>query len=114
MTKTIRQWVDEQIKDEALYPEDVVSHGCVSGCVNALIYYGDTSKFYDQFEDEIWEMLEEDTSSFGNQNIFETISQFNGAKNVGSLTQFKNLLAWYSVEETCRKIVDEREQEEVA
>jgi len=27
------------------------------------------------------------------------------------LDQFKNLLAWYSVEETCRKILDEKEKE---
>lgn len=112
--KTIKEWVLEEVKDETLHLEDVVQHGCVSGCVGSLIYYSDTVKFYDQFEDEIWDMLHEDTENFGNDNILQTIGQFNGAKNVGSLNQFKNLLAWYAVEETCRKLLDEKEQKEVA
>jgi len=112
MTKeTIKQWVEDRVKDEEIHLEDVIEHGCVSGCVSSLIYYSDTVKFYDKFEDEIWDMLEEDTNQFGNDNILQTISQFNGAKNVGGLDQFKNLLAWYSVEETCRKILDEKEKE---
>ena len=112
MTKeTIKQWVEDRVKNEEIHLEDVIEHGCVSGCVSSLIYYSDTVKFYDKFEDEIWNMLEEDTNQFGNDNILQTISQFNGARNVGSLDQFKNLLAWYSVEETCRKILDEKEKE---
>lgn len=107
--KTIRQWVEDQIKDEALNPDEVVRHGCVNGCVSALIYYHDTVKFYDQFEDEIWDRLYEDTENYGNKSIIETISMFNGSKDVGSLCQFKNLLAWYSVEEVCREIIDEKE-----
>jgi len=112
MTKeTIKQWVEDKVKDEEIHLEDVIEHGCVSGCVSSLIYYSDTVKFYDKFEDEIWDMLEEDTNQFGNDNILQTISQFNGSKNVGNLYQFKNLLTWYSVEETCRKILDEKEKE---
>jgi hypothetical protein len=112
--KTIKQWVLEEVKDETLYLEDVVKYGCVNGSVSSLIYYSDTVKFYDQFEDEIWDMLHEEHENFGSNNILETIGQFNGAKNVGSLDQFKNLLAWYAVEETCRKLLDEKEQKEVA
>ena len=112
--KTIKEWVLEEVKDETLHLEDVVKYGCVNGSVSSLIYYSDTVKFYDEFEDEIWDMLHEDTENFGNDNILQTIGQFNGAKNVGSLDQFKNLLAWYAVEETCRKLLDEKEQKEVA
>jgi len=112
--KTIKQWVLEEVKDETLYLEDVVKYGCVNGSVSSLIYYSDTVKFYDQFEDEIWDMLHEEHENFGSNNILETIGQFNGAKNVDSLDQFKNLLAWYAVEETCRKLLDEKEQKEVA
>ena len=108
--KTIKQWIEDKVKDEEINLKDVTEHGCVSGCVSSLIYYSDTVKFYDKFEDEIWDMLEEDANQFGNDNILQTISQFNGAKNVGGLDQFKNLLAWYSVEETCRKILDQKEK----
>ena len=108
--KTIKKWVLEEVKDETLHLEDVVKYGCVNGSVSSLIYYSDTVKFYDQFEDEIWDMLHENTESFGNNNILETIGQFNNAKNVGSLDQFKNLLVWYAVEETSRKLLDEQDK----
>ena len=109
--KTIKEWVLEEVKDETLNIEEVVKYGCVNGSVSSLIYYSDTVKFYDQFEDEIWDMLHEDTENFGNDNILQTIGQFNGAENVGSLDQFKNLLVWYAVEETCRKLLDEQEKD---
>jgi len=33
---------------------------------------------------------------------------------MGSLTQLKNLLAWYVVEETCRKMLDEKNNKKAA
>ena len=35
----------------------------------------------------------------------QLISSFNGGENVGSDYQFKNLLAWYAVEETARNLL---------
>ena len=109
--KTIKEWVLEKVKDETLNIKEVVKYGCVNGSVSSLIYYSDTVKFYDEFEGEIWDMLHEENENFGSNNILETIGKFNGAKNVFSLKQFKNLLAWYAVEETCRKLLDEQEKD---
>lgn len=115
MTKeTIKDWVLNEVKDGSINLKEVVEHGCVNGCVSSLIYYEDTAKFHDKFEEQIWEMLYEEHEEFGFKSIPEYIASFNGSKNVGSLEQFKNLLAWYSVENVARQILDEQEQKEVA
>jgi hypothetical protein len=48
----------------------------------------------------------------GNECILKHISQFNGAKDVGSMTQLKNLLAWWACEQAAHRILAEREEEE--
>jgi len=115
MTKeTIKDWVLNEVKDGSINLEEVVKHGCVNGCVSSLIYYEDTVKFHDKFEEEIWEMLYDEHEDFGFKSITEYIASFNGSKEVCSIDQFKNLLAWYAVENVARQILDEKEQKEVA
>jgi hypothetical protein len=115
MTKeTIKNWVLNEVKDGSINLEEVVKYGCVNGCVSSLIYYTDTIKFHDKFENEIWEMLYNEYQDFGYKNIPEYIASFNGSKDIGSIDQFKNLLAWYAVENVARQILDEQEQKEVA
>jgi len=103
----IEYYNDNNGKDTYIWMSDILTHGCVSGMIGDLIYYKDTCAFYDQYEEDIWDLLEETKDSFGNKTILETIAGLNGAKDVGSNEQFKNLLAWFSYEETTRKIADE-------
>jgi hypothetical protein len=112
--ETIKDWVLDEVKNGSINLEEVVKYGCVNGCVSSLIYYADTVKFHDKFEEEIWEMLYDEYQEFGFNSIPEYIASFNGSKEVGSLMQFKNLLAWYAVENVSRQILDEKEQQEVA
>ena len=115
MTKeTIKDWVLDEVKNGSINLEEVVKHGCVNGCVSSLIYYEDTVKFHDKFEEEIWEMLYDAQMDMGFDSIPEYIASFNGSKNVGSLMQFKNLLAWYAVENVARQILDEEENRKTA
>lgn len=86
--------------------EQVVEHGCVSGCAPGLIYYSETVDFHDGNEEEIWDMLHEDAEEQG-MTIVELIASFNGQKNVGSMDQFKNMLSWYAVERVCGEIINE-------
>lgn len=37
--------------------EDLQRYGCVSGMITDLIYYDDTNKFYDNYKDDINELL---------------------------------------------------------
>jgi hypothetical protein len=112
--ETIKDWVLNEVKEGSINLEEVVKHGCVSGCVSSLIYYEDTAKFHDKFEEQIWEMLYDEHEDFGFNSIPEYIDSFNGSKDVGSLMQFKNLLAWYAVENVANQILNEEENKKVA
>jgi hypothetical protein len=115
MTKeTVKDWVLNEVKDGSINLEEVVKYGCVNGCVSSLIYYEDTNKFYDKFEEEIWEMLYDEQVDFGFSSIPEYIASFNGSKDVGSLMQFKNLLAWYAVENVANQILNGEENRKQA
>jgi len=87
--------------------EDLARHGCISGMVGGLIYYADTVRFYDTYEDEIENLLEDTREQMGYKNRIEMIASLNGADNVGSIEQEKNLLSWFAFEETARTIAGE-------
>ena len=112
--ETIKNWVLNEVKNGSINLEEITKHGCVNGCVSSLIYYEDTVKFHDKFEEEIWEMLYNDYIDLGCSSIPDLISTFNGSKNVETLRQFKNLLAWYAVESVARQILEEKENKKVA
>lgn len=87
--------------------KDLMYVGCSSGMVSHLIYYSDTTQFYNSFEAEIWELSAEQAESMGYDNTMILIANLKGADDVGSAEQFKNLMAWYAFEETARAIADE-------
>lgn len=103
--KTIREWVENQYEIETM--QDIINHG-ISGGFSGMTYYTETCAFHDEYENEIWDMLRNDAEEQG-LNILELIGTFNGGIHVGSMEQFKNLLAWYAVESVCRLIIDEKE-----
>ncbi len=84
--------------------EDIVKHGC-SGGIGGFIYYRETSEFHEDFEDEIWQMIYEDSKDEGMTSM-EFIASLNGSKDVGGMHQLKNLLCWYAVERVCREILE--------
>ncbi len=86
---------------------NIVKNG-MSGGINGLIYYEETTYFYDQYKSQIWDMLTEHAEQTG-QTPLEFISHFHGAKDVNDVQTFKNLLCWYAVEETCIAIEAEEE-----
>jgi hypothetical protein len=79
------------------YIEDVLKHGCVSGMVSSLIYYGDTHAFYDKYYDEIEDLRVEYLDE-----------GFDLLANIGD-KDLKNHLAWFGYEESLRKVADELE-----
>jgi hypothetical protein len=74
---------------------DLCHHGCASGMVSDLIYTHDCVRFYDRFESDILEIVDEfldDTgSTFG-----EFITHLQ--PEVFDLVSLKNALAWFAVE----------------
>jgi hypothetical protein len=108
MTKqTIKQHILENLELDTI--QDIVNHGC-SGGVGGFIYYQETTAFHDENEEEIWDMLWEDSKDHG-ITAMELIAEFNGQKDVYTMTQFKNLLCWYAVERTCNEIINEAEEQ---
>jgi hypothetical protein len=116
--KAIAKTMDETLKNEVIsdaldsenietYFSDLLEHGCVSGMISKLIYYSDTVKFYDKYENEIEDLLEEERKESGYENKFAMIASLNGADNVGSIDQEKNLLSWFAFEETARQLANE-------
>ena len=94
--------------------KDTAQHGCSGGTISELIYYADSSAFYDKYQDEIWRRLGDMADDLGEDSIPHLIASFNGAKDVGSPAQLKNLLAWWAAEEVCRGICMDWDDEERA
>ena len=70
--------------------DDIVQHGCASGCATSHMYYAETEKFFDDFENEIIQYL---TESLGEDGLQETIEN-----NEGDLQGYKNDVAWTFIE----------------
>ena len=96
-------------KAELFSIKEVAEHGCGDGLIPSLIYTYDTNKFYDEHEEWIWQQLDQHANDQG-VTITKFISQLRG--HVGSMTQLKNLLAWWAAETAARYIMNEREEEE--
>ena len=94
--------------------EDVTRHGCAGGTISELIYYADTSAFYEKYKEEIWDKLSNMADDLGEPSILHLIVTFNGAKEVGSELQLRNLLAWWGAEDVCRELCMEWDDKERA
>ena len=109
---SIREWLLDTQERSTI--EDVTRHGCSGGTICELIYYVDTSAFYEKYQDEIWDKLEDTRADMGLDSILHLIVTFNGAKEVGSELQLHNLLAWWAAEDVCREICMDWDDEERA
>jgi len=106
---SIKDWILNNL-DEGQVAE-VVLHGCSGGVVSELIYYADSCAFYEKYKEEIWQRLWDSWSDFGGDSVLHFIATFNGADDVGSDDQFRNLLAWWACEDVCREVIAEKEDE---
>lgn len=93
--------MDEKLKSRL---EEITEHGCQSGTVSSLIYYTDTVKFFDNFNDEIYDMVED---VFGAEATLEMLQRHCELIDIvmGADT-VKNYLAWMAYEVTCSNILD--------
>lgn len=77
------------------YLQDVLNHGCVSGTVSSLIYYSDTEKFHDEYEDEIDSRIEEYLENTG-EKFSDLVATINF--DAWDIAQLKNWKAWFAYE----------------
>ena len=77
---------------------DIVEHGCASGCANNHIYYSDTVSFYEQHEDAICEYIRD---AIGSEFLTETFDN-----NEGHLVGYKNDIVWTFIELYAMELID--------
>ena len=80
---------------------DIVKHGCVSGVAHEHIYYRDTIQFFNDFEEEI---IEEVENTFGQEYLVEVFNNQGAA-----IDMYKNAICWTYVELIAHELIDEFE-----
>ena len=86
--------------------KEIAEHGCVAGVATNHIYYSETTKFFDQYEDEITDYVE---TLLGTDYLVVTFSN-----NDAHLRSYKNDVVWTYIELVAGEIVDNAEELEVA
>ena len=87
----------EGIEDDEILStvEEIVTYGCQSGIVSALITYSDTELFFDKHTNEIFELVED--------------AKQEGMIDMNSFELSKNNLAWFAFETIAQEIYQEME-----
>ena len=87
----------EGIEDDEILStvEEIVTYGCQSGIVSALITYSDTEKFFNNHANEIFELIED--------------MRQEGIINMNNFELSKNNLAWFAFETIAQEIYQEME-----
>ena len=73
--------------------KDVADHGCEGG-VSGFIYYSETRKFFDEYQEEIEQELEE---LYGD----DYLKQILNTSSIQDVTQLKNYMVWCVVSSYC-------------
>ena len=107
--KSLREWMLGHLERTEI--EDIVEHGIDAG-YTGFIYYHEIIQLYDAFEDEIWEMLDEDSDSFGFKTIPGFIDSWKTANTIADDSTFKTALVWYAGERIASELVAEWEDED--
>ena len=70
--------------------KEIADHGCKSGVCHEHIYYGDTNKYYNKYEDEITTYL---TDNYGTEFLVSLFKKANA-----DLNTYKNDVTWAYIE----------------
>ena len=104
MSKQFESAYDEII-ETITYNEakEVSDHGCQSGVCSKYIYYADTIKFFDNYEEEITDYI---ITNFGTEFLVNIFQDSNCCPDM-----YKSTVCWCYVEMICSSIVDKYEDE---
>ena len=87
---------------------DILEYGCESGSCSALIYYSQTLKFYEDYENEINELLSNLLDSYGCKSPSKLFGKnWDNTDPLAHSEHNQNLLAWFAFEETMRNVASE-------
>ena len=99
---TINSWLLQGEKEERFLISDIAKHGCAGG-IGGIIYYNETSAFYDDHETEIWTILSDAADAAG---ITNGLMLYNICKQPTSMRVLKNDLVWFAVEVAAKELQD--------
>ena len=83
--------------------KEIANHGCKSGVCHEHIYYGDTLKFYDEYEVQI---LDDLVLNYGYDYLVELFKE-----SEAQLTWYKNSVVWAFIEITAVDALEDAELE---
>ena len=97
--KVINSLLSTRLKTEELkdHIKDMLQYGCISGTVNDMIYYPDTTKFFNCYRKEILSMLQDP-----DKNIYSEYTYLLNDKKY-SISQ-KNDLSWFAYDNAVIRI----------
>lgn|SRR5574344_371037 len=86
--------------------EDLQKYGCISGMIGTLIYYDDTNDFFENYKEEINELLSEviDGTGLSTEELFG--NKFDKTDPLILECSNRNLLAWFGFEEMSNSIYE--------
>jgi hypothetical protein len=88
------------------YLENVTAHGCASGIVTGLIYYEETSAFYEKHAKEINGRLREALDDHGLEHPEELFGNAWDNKDPCIVRgNNRNLLAWFAYEDAANELL---------
>ena len=83
--------------------KEIANHGCKSGVCSQHIYYGDTLKFYDEYEVQI---LDDLVLNYGYDFLVDLFKE-----SEAQLTWYKNSVVWAFIELTAIEAIEDAEIE---
>ena len=84
-------------EEREVHIKDIVLYGCISGVVPSLVYYSDTTKFFNCYRQEILSMLQDP-----DKNIYSKYTYLLDNKKY-SISE-KNDLSWFAYDNTVIRI----------
>ncbi len=100
--ENFKEWFQENLSEEA---SDIDQHGADAGWPH-ITYTNDCVKLYNQYQEDIWEMLNEDVGAMGYKTPIALIATFKRIDMAFSDGGLKNLLVWYA----CERIAGQMEE----
>lgn len=109
MQKEMIGIIESEAEGEILdYLESVINQGCKNGACSALIYYDDTTKFFETHKNEMSAAISDTLCNTGMK--LEELAGFDKDDILCVEVNNQNLLVWLVFEEFCYNLLNEYEE----
>ena len=95
----------DELQDLAEMLNETYEHGCVSGACGPLVYYSGTKEFYQEFEDQVDEFVENLCADLGWEG-FQYVMRLEIYDIIGKTDCAINNYVWSYVEYLISKMID--------